>query len=57
MKVKNSESGLGVGLQPIVLKFLDIMLVYSYISAISIASIVVRGAIGSAPTMPFISCV
>ena len=44
-----------MGLQPIVLKFLDIILVYSYISAISIVSIVVRGAIGFAPTMPFIS--
>jgi hypothetical protein len=57
MKVKNSRSGLGVGLRPIILKFLDIMLVYYYISVISIASIVVRGAMGSTPTIPFISCI
>jgi len=57
MKIKNSGTSLGAELRPMVLTFLDIMLVYYYISIISTASIVARGTIGSMPIIPFISCV
>ena len=56
-KVKNNRSGLGAGLQPVILKFLDVTLVYYYMNEIFTASIVARGIIGFVPTIPFMSCV
>ena len=55
IKAKNNRSGLGTGLQPTVLKFLDVMPVYYYINAISTASVIIREIMGSVPIIPFIS--
>ena len=57
IKVKNSKNSLGMGLQPIILKFLNILLIYYYINIISTASIVVRGAIGFTPIIALINCI